>query len=281
MSKSWDLTTTKQDRVNQLKNLQTLDKKEQRALLKSLYYTHNMSWHEIAQECNSYANKIRRKAAALGLKSRTRGEAQSVALKTGRHEHPTEGTQRPDDVKHRIGDSMTESWKSLSEDELNQRKETSKELWDNKTPEEQKAFIKAGGDAVRKAAKEGSKLELFLLEKLGNIYTVEHHKEHFVVNERLEVDLYLPELRTAIEVDGPSHFKPVWGEKTLVRNKKSDRQKNGLLLALVLVIIRVIQDKPLSETYKRNILKDIVEKLCKIDNNFPPVGHRQIVIKLL
>ena len=60
--------------------------------------------------------------------------------------------------------------------------------------------------------------------------------------------------------------------------------KSNLLLQPFVVVKETILWSPVLVSklrYKRNILKDIVEKLCKIDNNFPPVGHRQIVIKLL
>ena len=44
-------------------------------------------------------------------------------------------------------------------------------------------------------------------------------------NNRLEIDLYVTDLQTAIEVDGPSHFEPVWGEENLIKNQRSDKQK--------------------------------------------------------
>ena len=84
---------------------------------------------------------------------------------------------------------------------------------------------------MRNSSRVGSKLEHFLLFELGkrNI-KVEFHKEHWLQNHNLQVDLYLPEYSAAIEVDGPSHFKPVWGQDNLNRNIKSDQQKTGLIL---------------------------------------------------
>ena len=51
-------------------------------------------------------------------------------------------------------------------------------------------------------------------------FKVEFHKEHWLQNHRLQLDLFIPDLRTVVEVDGPSHFKPVWGMENLIKNQK-------------------------------------------------------------
>ena len=57
---------------------------------------------------------------------------------------------------------------------------------------------------------------------------IEYHKKGIVPNSNLEVDIYLPEMGAAIEIDGPSHFLPIWGEEALSKTIKSDNEKNGL-----------------------------------------------------
>ena len=75
-------------------------------------------------------------------------------------------------------------------------------------------------DAIRKSAKEGSKLEKFFQEKLSQAgFNVRMHVVT-IPAENLEIDLYIPDLKTIIEVDGPSHFLPIWGEDKL---QKSDQ----------------------------------------------------------
>jgi very-short-patch-repair endonuclease len=97
-------------------------------------------------------------------------------------------------------------------------------------------------------------------------------------NSRLEIDLFVKQLRTAIEIDGPSHFRPVWGEKNLLRNKKSDKQKTGLILSQGFVLIRVKQDKRTSQRYFREVLDSILNILSGIKKQFPIEGKRYIEV---
>ena len=85
-------------------------------------------------------------------------------------------------------------------------------------------------------------------------------------------------MSTAIEIDGPSHFEPVWGEEALSRTQKADQQKTGLLLSNGFVLIRVKQQKGLSEKYKREILSKIVSILTDINKKYPSRENRYIEI---
>jgi hypothetical protein len=66
------------------------------------------STHDIAEEHETYPNKIRRELISLGFRPRSKSEAQSAALRHGRHPHPTKGHPLPDDVKDKIRRSVTE-----------------------------------------------------------------------------------------------------------------------------------------------------------------------------
>ena len=55
------------------------------------YMNKNKSTYEIAQELKTYPNKIRRALKTLGVDLRDRSTAQTVAIASGRHEHPTKG----------------------------------------------------------------------------------------------------------------------------------------------------------------------------------------------
>ena len=107
---------------------------------------------------------------------------------------------------------------------------------------------------------------------------MQFHREHVLRNNRLEIDLYVTDLQTAIEVDGPSHFEPVWGEENLIRNQRSDKQKTGLIISQGMVLIRIRQDKRISQRYFRNILNKLVAELEKIKTNFPEKDKRYIEI---
>tara|TARA_Y100000361_G_C10954852_1_gene235699 strand:- start:254 stop:562 length:309 start_codon:yes stop_codon:yes gene_type:complete len=99
-----------------------------------------------------------------------------------------------------------------------------------------------------------------------------------LLNERLEIDIFLPELSVAIEVDGPSHFYPVWGQESFEKTQRSDNQKSGLILSSGLILIRIKHTKGLSEKYKREIVVSLNEELEKLKRKFPDKNNRLILI---
>ena len=99
-----------------------------------------------------------------------------------------------------------------------------------------------------------SKLEKFILTQLlKDGYRVDFHKEQMLSNTKLQVDLFLPTINLAIEIDGPSHFAPIWGQDALTKNQKYDEKKNGLLIGKGLSLIRIKQTKDFSKT-RANII---------------------------
>ena len=141
---------------------------------------------------------------------------------------------------------------------------------------------KVAAEAVRRAAKEGSKMENFLLDKLTHAgYDVIFHKTGLIPSENLEVDIFLPAINTAIEIDGPAHFLPIWGEENLQKHINSDAHKSGLLLSSGFVIIRIKHlTKSLSEKHKRDVLDQLLALLKKISNSFPPKHKRYIELEV-
>ncbi len=252
------------------------DNKKKKFLLKE-YIENQKSFSEIARQVGTYANKIRRDAKRLGITSRDRSQAAKVALESGRSVHPTKNKTLSDEVKNKISESQGRVWDSLSDKERQKRSKIGKDSWDSRSEKEKKYIIQKGADAIREAARTGSRLEKFLLYELTDKkFEVQFHKEHLLKNQKLQIDLFIPKLRVAIEVDGPSHFKPVWGEKNLERNKRSDRQKTGLILGQGFVLIRIKQDKRISQRYFRKILDSLVVELEKIKKSFPQENKRYI-----
>lgn len=248
----------------------------------SLYEKGKYSIGVIAQQYNTYPNKIRRLLIKQGTTLRDKSTAQKVALKAGRSEHPTEGKPRPDGVKVKISESVFSHWKDLSDQEYQKRVEKSREQWYNMSETEREALHKAATAAVREASKSGSKIEHFLNEELTKAgYSVLFHKKGLIANSDLEVDLFLPSINTAIEVDGPTHFLPIWGEEKLQKHIKSDADKAGLLLSSGFCIIRIKHlAKNVSAKYKRDLLKIILEKIKEIDQKFPDKGKRFIEVEV-
>ena len=147
-----------------------------------------------------------------------------------------------------------DSWSNLSEADLNKRKDKSRTNWENLTQDDRDNILKSANMAARESSKTGSKLEKFILTQLlKDGYRVDFHKEHMLSNTKLQVDLFLPTINLAIEIDGPSHFAPIWGQDALTKNQKYDEKKNGLLIGKGLSLIRIKQTKDFSKT-RANII---------------------------
>lgn len=240
------------------------------------------SIHSIAKRLGTYPNKIRRILIKYNVKLRSKSEAQKQALKSGRHTHPTKGKKRSSETKFKISESVYDYWQNMSDEDYERRQEIGRELWNKMSEAEKKSLRKAASKGMREAAKHGSKIEQFLKKTLSEHgYTVLYHKKGLIINEDLELDMFIPQLRTAIEIDGPSHFLPIWGEERLKKHIRSDANKTGLLLSEGYVLIRVkYMCKNLSNKTKRQIAGSILESLDKISNKFPDKDDRLIELEV-
>jgi very-short-patch-repair endonuclease len=243
-----------------------LNDKAKRDLIEKEYHGKGISFAAIGEKYGSYGNKIRRDAIRLGVKIRDKSQAQKNALANGKAKHPTKGTKRPEEVKQKIGSKVLENWDNLSAKELKQRQDKARKNWENKSDDEKQNILNSAHQAVREASKTGSKLEKFLLSKLlSDGYKVEFHKEQSILNTKLQIDIFIPKLNVAIEVDGPSHFEPVWGEDALKKNQKYDNKKTGLLLGKGLYLIRLVQSKDFSVARGWLLYQELKAKLVEIE----------------
>jgi very-short-patch-repair endonuclease len=260
-------------------NYDKLSDKQKRELLVKEYETNNNSFRDIANNYGTYANKVRRDAIKLKIKIRDKSEAQKNALSSGKSEHPTKGKVRSEEVKEKIGMSVMNAWDNLDEATLNNRKEKARKNWES-LPDDTKAnILKEANAAVRQASKVGSKLEVYMLNQLlKDGYRVDFHKEQTLSNTKLQIDLFLPTLNTAIEIDGLSHFEPVWGHDTLARNQGYDNKKTGLILGKGLVLIRIKQLKDFSPSRAKVLYNDLKIILENIQTKFPDTDNRNITI---
>jgi len=266
--------------TNYPKSYNLLSKIQKEQLIRELYIKQKNSFADIAASYNTYANKVRRDAISFKIPIRDKSNAQKNALSTGKHKHPTKGSKRSDSEKAKIGKGVLKSWDSLDDQELANRKNKSKELWDQMDEDTKQNMIKKANQAVRNSSKVGSKLERFLLDKLiSNGYKVDFHKEQTLSNTKLQIDLFLPTMNTAIEVDGPSHFLPVWGEEVLKKNQTYDSKKEGLLLGKGMALIRIKQTKDFSVTRANLIYSQLSDILKNISTNFPSADNRTFIIE--
>jgi very-short-patch-repair endonuclease len=247
-----------------------------------MYTNQKLSTYVIAEKYGTYPNKVRRLLKKRGIELNDKSEAQKLAIQSGRSKHPTEGTKRDEEVKRKISDGVHQSWQKISAKERQERVDKSRLQWYNMTELERDNLRKSAAIAVRAAAKDGSKMERFLqIELTKKGYDVVFHKTGLIASETLEVDLFLPQLNTAIEVDGPAHFLPIWGEDNLQRHVNADAHKSGLLLLQGFVVIRIKHiAKNLSDKHKRDVLEQLLEALNKISVKFPDDKHRYIELEV-
>lgn len=235
--------------------------------LVDLYYNQKKSLRDIAAENGTYVTKLSKLLKANGYTLKTKAETQREVLETGKSKHPTKGTKRPDEVKRAISESNHKVWANLSKKERKKRSKIGKEVWNSMTEEQREEFLKKGRDAVRKTSKEGSKMENYLYGLLSQQYTVTMHKKGLVANEKLEVDLYVVELNTVIEIDGPSHFDDIWKDGSLERNIRADNEKTSLLINNGYTIVRAMDlRKNKSDIYFRQAGEKILKVLEDISN---------------
>ena len=244
-------------------------------------YQKNSSTYSIAKELGTYPKKIERILKKNGITLRTRSQAQANAIKTGRSKHPTKGEKRSEEDKNKISRGKELSWKNTSEEDKKKFSQGAKDRWDKIPADKKKEMMEKAGRALRIASIEGSKAEKFLQKKLNEIgYDVILHKKD-LVEGNFEIDLFLPELNTIIEIDGPQHFLPVFGEKKLQEVIKFDSIKNGLLVSKGFCVVRVrYLCKNMSRAVERRLWDLVSDQVGKIKDKFPPKNKRFIELEI-
>jgi len=244
-----------------------------------LYQKQEKSTYQIAEELNTYPNKIRRVLIKHGVEIKDRSAAQKLALKKGRSKHPTDGIKRTEETKVKISSKLVKHWSNLDDKEKERRSLESKKRWHNMSKDKQLEIRSKATEAIRTSAVEGSKMEKHIADKIRDLgYKVELHKK-IIPKENLEVDLYIPELNTIIEVDGPSHFYPIWGQEKLEKQINADLRKSGALLSKGFAILRVKSCGEESLAEKTRLTNIVLEKIKDIGYNFPVRSKRFIEVE--
>ena len=256
-----------------------LSDNEKRQFLYENYVEKKMSWRDIAKLVGTYPNRIMRDANRLGIKSRSRAEAQKLALSESRIQHPTKGKRLPEHIKDKISISLSKLWNSMTDEERRKRADIAKELWDQKTEAEKQHFFYKGQLSLLESSKSGSTMEKAVYDFLTSRgYKVDIHKEHILKDDKLHIDLYIPEVRLAIEIDGPSHYSPIFGYEKLQKTQAADKKKNGLILGAGMALLRVQLKGNVSRKYVNEIGQKIVDIIEQLRISFPTETERYFVI---
>lgn len=245
-------------------------------------YNNNSSIRDIAALFDTYPNKIARILKKAGVTLRTKEEAAKLAVEAGKIVPPMLGKKRTQEEKDNISLKRSKKWKELSDDELNAFKQGAKYRWNSQSEEDKVERQRRAGQALRKASVEGSKAEKFLYNELTKAgYDVIMHKKGLISGEKYEVDLFLPKLMVAIEIDGPQHFLPIYGEDNLNRNMKYDSVKNGALISRGICVIRIkYMLKHNSQTINRKLFDSVSEVLNNIQTKFPDKSNLLIEMEI-
>ena len=179
-------------------------------------YQEGVSTYEVCERINKeynlnyYPNKINRLLRKVGQKLRSKSESQKISLEKGRSKHPTEGRKRTAEEKISIGKTVASRWATASEERRKTHSERAKKNWDKMSPAELADFRTKSAKAIRAASDHGSKLERYILGQLRkNGWKVYFHTNHLLPTGKLEMDIFIDDIKTAVEIDGVSHFEPI------------------------------------------------------------------------
>lgn len=240
-----------------------------------MYVKQKKSCTEMAEIFKTYPNKILRALRALGVQLRDTAESMTVAYEKGRKKAPNEGLVMSQERKLKIGASVTKTNEGKDKQEFIDR---AKVAWDKRTDAQKESMRAKANVAVRASAKEGSQAEHRIVEALKKLgYTVYQHR-NVLQNGKLEVDIFLPGVSTIIEVDGLSHYEPIWGEDAFKKVQRADGEKNALIVMNGMCIIRVRIDENPSMTKFTQIMENVLAELKKIETKFPDKANRLIYI---
>lgn len=246
-------------------------------------YNDGKSTYEIANVFSTYPNKVRRILLKNGIELKTKSQAQTNALEKGVSSIPTQGKKRTFEEKLKISSSLRKMWDEMDEETYKYHVESSRVRWNKMSQSERENMQQSAIKAIQVAGKEGSKLEKFLFSQLTMAgYVVEFHKKNLIPNQNLEIDMYIPSCKTIIEIDGPSHFLPIWGEDKLQKQIKADSAKTGLILNKGFIIVRI---KSLSDKVclsgREKLRKNILKILEQVNQKFPSrIEERYIEVEI-
>ena len=211
--------------------------------LRTAYLLEEKSTCEIANELGESTGHVRNALIKHGIPIRSRSVAQKLAFYQGKSVHPTRGRHRPREERDRIAKKLADNWANATPEEKQARSEVTKKQWEERSEFDRRQIQRECAKGIRKAALYGSKLERYLLGRLkADGFPAQFHRSVVVGAESMHVDIYLPDRKLAIEVDGPSHFLPIYGEAKLAKSMAADQKKDGLLISTGHRIIRIRQE---------------------------------------
>lgn len=248
-------------------------------IILDLYFNHNKSTVEIAKAIHSSPKVVRDAILRAGKSLRSKKQATQLSYKKGRRP-PMTGRVHTTEGKKKISESVHKNWSELSPENYKKRVDNCRERWYTLDSSVREKIYSLARKSLANTAREGSKLERECIEFLSanNLAPVMHYKGF--PNETLEVDIVLPANKIAIEIDGPSHFIPIYGEERLSKTIESDEKKNLLLLGYGYVIIRCGFINEITKYKRKKFVKNLLDLVRSIIKEFPVEGKRLIQMEI-
>ena len=187
------------------------------------------------------------------IKKRSKSEAQKNYIKrTGTHQRS--GTKHTDETREQISDAMRAVYDGPEGDEIREKiSQQRQEEWAQMSAAERAEILETLKSSSRAKAMsgEGSNFENYLAEKLEEHgYVVEVRTKNYTPGQKFHVDIALPKEKIIIEVDGPTHWSPIYGDNELAKVQEKDKLKDNTLTAVGWNVLRV-QDGSGSTTRAR------------------------------
>jgi len=220
-------------------------------VVRQLYHTEGLSMRVVATKVGVPLATLSRFMKKHGIGARSKAQAQKNFLKE--HDHQMKGRKHTDETKKKISHSLGDFWDALSDDQREEVKRKIGSAWQRKwagMSDQERSLMMEGLATKAKAAQgQGSRLERFIAEELRKRgYLVEERSTNYTAGKDFEVDLALPKELVAIEVDGPTHFLPIYGEEHLEQQQERDTRKDDMINATGYSVLRVRDNNgPLSQ----------------------------------
>lgn len=221
---------------------------------------------ELAAEIGVYPNVIYRFMKRNGIEIRDKSESQKVLFETGKKTSPTAGKHRTKEERLKISNGNCQNWKNKTDEERQLKKEKHKKLWIEKSEKDKDNLRRAANSGIKTAAEEGSKTEKFLFKSLlDNGYNVKFHPKNLIKGEIIDVDIFLPDIRTVVLIDGVTHWKPIFGEEQLQKKQQKDSLKIAILVENKFNVIRIKNDvNNITLDYHNKLLKSVIKLIDHI-----------------
>lgn len=238
--------------------------------IRDLFENKGLSTYKVAEALNisqSYVSRVLRKwnQSHPNDKITIRSKSEAQKLHVEKNGHQREGTTHTEESKIKMSNNIGAFYASPEGDKAKKHlAEVRKEEWANLPEDGKQQIISDLRTASREAQKtgEGSKFENFIAEQLTNDgYQIEQRGRRSVAGTAMEIDIAIPAINLAIEIDGPTHFKNTYGAENLAKVQAKDNEKNLILTNSGWNVLRV-QDDAGSLTRIRYIrVKDCIKSI--------------------